>query len=195
MAPGNLWITINLTVHPVWSSLTGLMIQQLPTADNSTFTLESSYIDLACSNNTRIKADSPNKTYHPPPGSFKTYFKTGLRYHNTSSPYTSFALNLPRNGSSSFFMDSSYPVYPHFKRPPNLLCASNLGFQDGYEEYLNLFNCTVAIARVESEIICHGGHCAVTRLRRSEMDTLKKKVVLARIYILPHVTAGCFRGQ
>lgn len=38
---GNPWININQTAPKIWSSLTGLMIQQLPQTGVSTFTLES----------------------------------------------------------------------------------------------------------------------------------------------------------
>ena len=46
-APGNPWINVNQTTQKAWSSLTGLMILQLPVADTSNFTLESSYLDLS----------------------------------------------------------------------------------------------------------------------------------------------------
>lgn len=79
-APGNPWISFNQTTKKAWSSLTGLMIQQLPVSDRSNFTPESAYLDIACSNSTRIEQD--------PPGSYQKAFKSSeLKLHNASWPF------------------------------------------------------------------------------------------------------------
>lgn len=167
-APGNPWISVNQTTQKAWSSLTGLMILQLPVADTSNFTLESSYLDLSCTNSTRIGQD--------PPSSFQQAFKSGLRFHNASWP---FYLNGTRykNFTSSFFMDTdpgsslisiqSTSGNDYISTPLNLLYGSNLGVN----EFMDLFNCSVGTARVESDIICHGSSCTVSRMRRSEIYT------------------------
>lgn len=49
----------------------------------------------------------------------------------------------------------------------NLLYGSNLGVN----AFMDLFNCSLGTARVESDITCHGSSCAVSRMRRSEIYT------------------------
>lgn len=167
-APGNPWISVNQTTQKAWSSLTGLMIQQLPVADSSNFTLESTYLDLSCTNSTRIGQD--------PPSSYQQAFKSGLKFHNASWPFYP-PDTLYGNYTSSFFMDTD-PGSPLFSLQPtseneyidtplNLLYGSNLGVN----EFMDLFNCSVGAARVESDITCHGSSCAANRMRRSEIYT------------------------
>lgn len=166
-APGNPWISVNQTTQKAWSSLTGLMILQLPVADTSNFTLESSYLDLSCTNSTRIRQNYL---------SFQQAFKSGLRFHNASRPFYPNGTRY-ENFTSSFFMDTdpgsslisiqSTSENDYISTPLNLLYGSNLG---GYE-FMDLFNCSVGTARVESDIICHGSSCTVSRMRRSEIYT------------------------
>lgn len=122
-------------------------------------------MDFRCSNSTHIEDDQLSK------GFYKDYFKDELRYHNASSPFTSRGFALKGNNTSSFFMDSSFRPDPQFKRPLNLLYASNLGIQDASDQFLHIFNCTVLVARVESDIKCRGISCTIDRMRRSERDT------------------------
>lgn len=74
-ALGNPWISVNQTTQKAWSPLTGLMILQLPVADTSNFTLESSYLNLSCTNSTPIEQEL-----------FQRAFESRLRFHNASSP-------------------------------------------------------------------------------------------------------------
>lgn len=55
----------------------------------------------------------------------------------------------------------------YISTPLNLLYGSNLGVNN----FTDLFNCSVGTARVESDIICHGSSCTVSRMRRSEIYT------------------------
>lgn len=165
--PGNPWISAIQTPHKAWSSFTGLMIQQLPVAGISTFTLESTYLDLSCTNSTHINED--------PPFSYQQAFKSGLEFHNASWPFNSPPGSHYENFTSSFFMDTSShnfslesaPEDEYINTPLNLLYASNLGIN----RFLDLFNCSVGTARVESDITCDGGSCAANRMRRSEIYT------------------------
>ena len=169
-APGNPWISVNqTTTKKAWSSLTGLMIQQLPGADKSNFTLESAYLDIACSNSTRIDEDLQL--------SYKKAFPSGLKFHNASWPFSS-PSGLYQNSTSSFFMDTgsldslteyeSSSEISSIKSPLNLLYGSNLS----QNKFMDLFNCSVMTARVESDITCHGSFCTVNRMRRSEIYTM-----------------------
>lgn len=164
--PGNPWMSVNQTSQKTWSSLTGLMIQQLPVADTSNFTLESSYLDLSCTNSTRIYLSS-----------FQNPFESALRFHNPSSPFYPNGTRY-ENFTSSFFMDTD-PGSPlisiestsendYISTPLNLLYGSSLGVNI---TVFDLFNCSVGTARVESDIICHGSSCTVSRMRRSEIYT------------------------
>ena len=56
----------------------------------------------------------------------------------------------------------------YISTPLNLLYGSNLGVN---KISMDLFNCSVGTARVESDIICHGSSCTVSRMRRSEIYT------------------------
>ena len=168
-APDNPWINVSQRTWTVWSSLTGLKNLETMFSPNytfSTFTLESSYLDLNCSDSTSIEDDFSSV------GSYKDSFKSGLQFHDPSSPFTSVSPGIPGNHTSSFFLDLSSPLDPEFKKSPNLLYASNLGNQEPEEGLsLDLFNCTIGIARVESVVTCQWGSCAVNRMRRSEVDT------------------------
>lgn len=55
----------------------------------------------------------------------------------------------------------------YINKPLNLLYASNLGVNN----FMNLYNCSMGIARVESDIVCHGSSCTTNRMRRSEIYT------------------------
>ena len=174
MAPGNPWIVINQTADTVWSSLSGLMIQGLPATGVTTFTLESSYVDLTCSDSTVFNA-SLN-------GSYSEVLKEGLLSHNTNWPFSAPSVgdHTDLNATSSFFMDSSTSAswwgpkeQAELKTPLNLLYASNLADGiDGNQNALELFNCSLGVARVESDLTCHGTSCAANRMRRSEINTM-----------------------
>ena len=153
-APDNPWINVNQTAHPVWSSLTGIMIQELPTRGNSTFTLESSYIDLQCSNSVLIESDDPDSMS----SSYKNYFKNELQCHNGSWPFESRSPGIPGNNTSSFFMDLDSPQIG-FGPPPRLLYASKYF---SVNSSTDLFTCTMGLAQVESEVTCHGQSCAAS---------------------------------
>ena len=159
--PENPWISLDQTSHKAWSSLTGLMIQHLPVAGISTFTLESTYIDLSCTNSNRINEDQPV--------AYQQTFKSRLKFHNASRPFESPHSAYHANMNSSFFMDTDSvefsPEDDYINTPLNLLYASNLGIN----RFLDLFNRSVGTARVESEITCHGSSCATNRMRRSEI--------------------------
>ena len=167
-APGNPWIFINKTADTVWSSLSGLIIQGLPITGISAFTLESYYIDASCSDGTRFNASSE--------GFYSEVFKGGLRFHNTSWPFKApvAGTGVGLIATSSFFMDTSSSELlwePELQRPLNLIYASNLGDPDRDFYGLELFNCSLAVARVESDISCDGISCNAKRMRRSEVDT------------------------
>lgn len=168
-APGNPWISVDQTSHKPWSSLTGLMIGETPPAGISTFTLESSYLELSCPNS------SHNDRDFSLPKSYREFFKSGFQFRNASAPFTVQNYGGVKDATSSFFLDSSSrefssesePERDYIDTPLNLLYASNLC----NDQQLDLFNCSMGTARVESDITCHENSCIVNRMRRSEIYT------------------------
>ena len=174
-ARGNPWIAINQTANTSWSCLSGIMIQGLPPTGISTFTLDSSYIDLAWCNKTELNDTLLNSN----PETYTKNFLMGLSLHNTSNPYLIPDLLGRGNANSSFFLDSRSlrdPPKKDFKMPINLIYGSKPWMKTmpstDDPKMINIFNCTLGISRVESNVTCQGDSCSVKHMRRSEKDTL-----------------------
>lgn len=160
----NPWIIFEQTTDSVWSSLSGLMIQGLPADGISRLEVESSYIDLECSDSVQFNSFLPGEDFR------YVFEETGLRFHNASYPFTAPAVGHGSNNvlRSNFFVDSTSPQAwwnskPH--TPLNIVYGSTFG-----ANIVDLFNCSLGIARVESTISCAGSLCAVQRMRRSNLD-------------------------
>ena len=163
----NPWITIDETFHHVWTSLSGLMLFGVPDTGLSTFTLETSYLDVSCANSIRING-TENGNYSG------TLAAAGisLPLHNISHEYSidPFTLLGQPVQVSSFFLDSmdlDISSRTRFTHPTNLIYGSNV---QGNQS-MDLYNCSVMTPRVEANITCHGNACAATHLRRSLYDT------------------------
>lgn len=143
----------------VWSLLIGLMIQQLLGADKSNFTLESAYLDIAYSNSTCINKN-PWLTY-------KKAFLSRLKFYNASWFFCSPLGACYENSTSNFFMDTgslkfltkyeSSSEISLIKSPLNLLYGFNLS----QNKFMDLFNCNMITARVESDITYYKSFCTV----------------------------------
>lgn len=173
-APGNPWIIVNQS-HKTWSSLTGLMIHQLPPDGFSTFTLESTYLDISCANRTHFELGVNFSRKDSYLELYRQAFGSELRFHNLSSPFYGPVRGISEDQLNSCLLDSSSdvfsaesaPVLEYMNTPLNLIYASLL--EDSTS--IDLFNCSMGTARVESGISCHGSSCAVNRMRRSEIYT------------------------
>jgi hypothetical protein len=170
-APSNPWILFGRTKDTIWSSLSGLMIQGLPAAGISRFTVESIYFDLECSDCTQFELKDPSSSGE----GYSRAFETDLLVHNKSWPFVAPAVSHSENASymasqtSSFFLDSDTPISwwsPRSYTPLTLLYGSKL---DGSR--MDLYNCSLGISRVESAILCEGPLCEVKGIRRSKVDT------------------------
>ena len=170
----NPWISIDETVHNVWTSLSGLMVFGVPDTGLSTFFLETSYMDVNCANSIRIN-ETENGTYS------QTLAAAGisLPIHNASHDYplNPFAQSSESDVTSSLFLDSMDPdisSVTRFLRPINLIYGSKVQDSQG----MDLYNCSVMTPRVEANITCQGNACAATHLRRSLFDTTSPLIPL-----------------
>lgn len=170
--PGNPWIAINQSgSKPVYASLSGLNINGLPELGESAFSIETSYMQLKCGDGIFYpKNDTDND------GPYAYVFPDGLQWNNASSPFVVPNSYYGANGTSSLFVDTSYPRVPSENNtvPLNLLYGSQL---DQRTSYMTLYNCTVGTARVEAAISCQGASCKVVNMRRSIFDTRSPLIV------------------
>lgn len=162
----NPWIAIDETVHRVWTSLNGLMVFGLPDAGLSSFTIETSYLDIHCANSIRINGRK-NGNY----SEALAAAGISLPFHNISheGAINPFASPSEPDQVSSFFLDSMDPyISPltDFIHPINLIYGANV---QGNQS-MDLYNCSVMTPRVEANITCQGNACAATHLRRSLFD-------------------------
>lgn len=143
----NPWVTVNHTPNTTYASLTGLMIAGLPSEGTSNFTLETQYLDLACSDGSQVPEDALNAT-----------LEGKIIYHNASNFFA----------SNSFFTDTNTKDtdLATYKEYPNLVYGSN----NDYQGNAWLFNCTIGTTRVEANVMCNADLCFVDRMRHSEKD-------------------------
>lgn len=81
------------------------MIQQLPATGISTFTLESTYVDISCTNRTHIDVNYPS--LETMKESYIPFFNSKLQFHNANSPFTAPVRGRRNNETSSLFINSS----------------------------------------------------------------------------------------
>ncbi|KAE8371190.1 hypothetical protein BDV26DRAFT_299019 [Aspergillus bertholletiae] len=160
----NPWRDCHQGNKTVYSSLVGLVVQGIPSDQNSEFPVESSYFDLDC------RAVALNIAQN------MVFSKMGEKalYHNATSLFHSLAgyPNAMTTAYSSFFIDTSYnfTASPPTQSNLNLWFGAKEGGKHGMTN-VSLFNCTMSTIRVESWIMCQNGSCAVDRMRKSEKDT------------------------
>lgn len=174
--PGNPWVTIDATNNLTWSSLSGLIIQPLPTDGVSTFAIESTYLDFSCPDNDRVAYSN----------STEQRIRSGLYLNPSTSPKSPFnitavGLTDGRLGASSrSFMDTYSTTRLNNVRenltsePLNVLYVSKESSPTSIHSktpqvWYNIFNCSLALAGVESNVTCRGGACAVRSMRRLEL--------------------------
>ena len=176
--PGNPWIPIENPQNVTWSSLSGLNLAGLSTNGSTDFTIESSYLDLACSdvvlyNGTNSTSQNGEYNY--------TYALDGrILFHNTTFPFVG-PTDYDATAQSSSFMDTNTinngPDHYSGQPPLNLV----YGYTQDLGANMDLFNCTILTARVESGITCLGKACAVKRMRRSTTDTRPPTTMQLRV--------------
>ncbi len=153
------WLVVNQNQSHTYSSLTGLMIAGLPSVGSSNFTIQSSYLDLSCSNGTDVNGSTE---------SLNATLDGRLTVHNASNLFFGPVPTYDVDGPNSFFIDSNNPSeVANPKTVPNLVYGA---LDEEASPTVWLYNCTIATTRVESNIICDGKLCFVDRIRRSDKD-------------------------
>ena len=157
-ASNNPWVPIANGSTMTWASLSGLMIQGLNASGNSTFIIQTSYIDVTCSDPIQTDGDS----------NFTDMLKSvGLAVHinNASSPFTR------DGGSFSLFLDTNSNSFTRFDAPQNLFYASKaaiLTHESNTKPGIEVYNCSYTTPKIEGNVTCVGQDCAITQVRRWE---------------------------
>ncbi|KAI4283305.1 MAG: hypothetical protein L6R38_002251 [Xanthoria sp. 2 TBL-2021] len=156
-ASNNPWVPIANGSTMTWASLSGLMIQGLNASGNSTFIIQTSYIDVTCSNPMQTDGDI----------NFTDMLKSvGLAVHinNASSPFTR------DGGSFSLFLDTNSNSFTRFDAPQNLFYASRVALMTGTSDSnlsgIEVYNCSYTTPKIEGNVTCVGQDCAITQVRR-----------------------------
>ena len=166
-ASGDSWMPVDKIVDKMWMSLNGLMVQGLPANGRSNFTIETSYIEVVCTNVIHLQYNSNSSTI--PKGVFESA-GFSLTLENASQP---FGPSEDHVVTSSFLDTSSADEGSvALGTPTNLLFVSNAGIAQQYRvpSTLYIYNCTVTNRKVEAKIDCTGDSCAVTHVRPSKND-------------------------
>ena len=147
--PGNPWIPINETGSQAWTSLSGLMVRGLPANGSSSMPLKYSYLDLSCADSTRIRPITDSKTHNT---SYTSTLGMNLTLHPTNFPFT--------DSGATFFMDSPSLNSPitNSTHTINLVYGSEAMYMSSASDegrFLDLFNCTMMLARVEANVSCN----------------------------------------
>lgn len=151
-----------------YSSLTGLVVSGLKQEVETSFTMESSYFNLTCTepvffnlSNATINLSGGYVDW----GGFATWVGTLAERGNNSSklfqgPDSTF--------SSSYMIDTNYVYTPStvFEPRYNIIYASRNYISDEIAAY----NCTVGVFHVENEVTC-GRDCHIRRIRPSHHAT------------------------
>ena len=171
---GNAWTATNITTRPTtWSSLSGLMVKGLPKDGNSTFVLESSYIDFSCLGDAPVDETGLNDLNNslPTTGKLPDFETPGLGINGGRPEMTSSVLVIlsPIHNTSDF-----EPI----DTPVNVLYVSRSSEIEKSNPdpsiKFDVFNCSLAPTMVESNVTCLGSLCAVTSMRRSTPSSAAK---------------------
>ena len=179
-ADSNDWLDASTTEY---TSLTGIMLANVPQGKIVNLSMETSYFHLDCTEPKFFNIDSsanfttnPNKYY----GGFLDWL--GKIYFTPDKNKNVFGFTEDQSTTgefqwSSFMVDTNWD-YPHgnpLHAPFNLIYAS----QGAANGQIAAYNCTVGTTHVEANLYCSGSSsnpptftpsCGVTRLRRSLLN-------------------------
>lgn len=166
-ASSDSWMPVEKIANKTWISLNGLMVQGFPTSGRSNFTIETSYIEVTCTNIIHLQYNSNNSII--PKDTFKSA-GFDLTLVNASQP---FGPSVDHVLGSSFLDTSSvYTTSRALGTPANLLYVSNAGIGQRYKipSTLYTYNCTVTNRKAEAKIDYTDGSCTATHIRPSKDD-------------------------
>jgi hypothetical protein len=170
---GNPWVPVHGTVeaadaYTAYTAITGLPVAGLPEVGTTNFSMESMYWVCNCSDSSKSPG---NGTVVVDLYGTQTALEPGVTLQPGSKGYFS------SPGSASLFTGSTNdetetnPLYSNIFYISNMMeFFGNVVYSPGPS--LWYYNCTVAVARVESSVSCEGTSCEVTSMRRSEKNTL-----------------------
>ncbi len=168
-ASKNPWVSIANGSSMTWASLSGLMIQGLKASGNSTFTIQTSYIDVACSD--PMQTEARNEDGEIGFSAIDMLKSVGLAVHinNASDPF----FNRDKVGSApTIFFDTNSNSFTSFDAPQNLFVASRMAFLTGRTESqipgIEVYNCSYTTPKIQGNVTCVGADCAITQVRRWE---------------------------
>ncbi|KAL8759360.1 MAG: hypothetical protein Q9184_003643 [Pyrenodesmia sp. 2 TL-2023] len=166
-ASNNPWVPIANGTRMTWASLSGLMIQGLNASGNSTFIIQTSYIDVTCSDPMQIQAGSEGSNIN-----FTDMLKSvGLDVHiNDASSL--FSGRNPAGSNPSLFLDTNSNSFTRSDAPQNLFYASRVALltytPDSTFSGIEVYNCSYITPKIEGNVTCVGQDCAITQVRRWE---------------------------
>lgn len=142
--------------HEPYTALNGLIISGLTEGADYNFTLESSYFNLTCTGPAFM-----------PMNEFMDYAGP-LMYHRSNAPWVESDWN-------SYVVDANYNQtanYNHIVRADpqpvyNIIYASLFGNGSSADWVFTVYNCTVGIRYVETDLRCSGKGCEFRRIRPS----------------------------
>ena len=161
----NVWVPVANSPSMTWASLSGLMVQGLGASGNSTFILQTSYIDVICADVMRTDAGSEDSDDY-----FGDMLKSvGLTVHlnNASSPFSS---GDEESSTATLFLDTNSDAFTSFDAPQNLFYASRVALVTSTSEStgIEVYNCSYTTPKIEGNVTCAGQDCAITQVRRWE---------------------------
>ena len=175
---GNPWVPIEEKSDRTWVSLSGLMLKDIPIHGVSSFVLESSYIDIACSDVIQIPYINTTKSRREI--DWRASFEAAQVHLNGNNMTDPFQRGPDIHYWSSFFIDTTSEAYTTYETPQNIMYGSVArtfpSSGDALSSYgngntsLELYNCSFTSPRIEANVTCDGRSCKVTHMRRSVKD-------------------------
>ena len=173
---GNPWIDVDSPSTDKWVSLSGIMTTGLPASGDSSFLVESSYINVTCPDLIRLPTDHLANHLHAA--------GLHLSINNESYPWMQLSELVNRTASSSsgynsyffdYLSDSTSESTTDPKPPGSLIYGSIVGNSDGegIANYPNveIFNCSIDFVPTENNITCSGSLCKASQVRLSEKSS------------------------
>jgi hypothetical protein len=162
---GDIWMPVNSATNNIWTSLSGLMIQGIHEDANSTFSIETSYIDVACLDGSAFATDQNMSQF---------LHDYGLAGETTdlADPFSWDAYAV------SSFVDSRTTAAEFYKNSSiESVYGLNMGDRKpgAVRHAVYLYNCTLTTPRVEGHVVCNGTTCAMAEIRRSQRDLTSPK--------------------
>ncbi|RMZ89648.1 hypothetical protein DV736_g3123, partial [Chaetothyriales sp. CBS 134916] len=173
----NPWLEVPDVINTSYSSLTGIIVANLPSGHNSNFSIQTSYFHLDCTDPRFFNIDySANITANPDQyySGFLDWLGNIYFTPNKTNNVFGFTANQSSTGAfefSSFMIDTNWNYLKGnpLQAPINLIYAS----QGASAPDIAAFNCTLGTTRVEANLLCSGStgrDCRVSRMRRSLVD-------------------------